>query len=85
MWKYKKKKASGVSEYNEFPVNESAQARLVPWGDEKPDCMCKLLFTELYLYVLEDNFNKTYTEHYAVPVNRITFLGITTTVNREKE
>lgn len=86
MWKRKKKPiVTGMSEYNGFPVNSSAKARLVPWGDSKPDCMCELLLTELYLYVLEDNFDKTYTEHYVVPVNKISFLGITTSVSRGKD
>ena len=86
MWKHNKKKStSGISGYNGFPVYEAARARLVPWGDEKPDCVCELLLTELYLYVLEDNFNKTYTEHYVVPVNRISFLGITTSVSSKKQ
>lgn len=86
MWKRKKKPVvTGISEYNGFPVYSSAKARLVPWGDSKPDCMCELLLTELYLYVLEDNFDKTYTEHYVVPVNKISFLGITTSVSRGKD
>ena len=86
MWRRKKKKtAGGCSEYNGFPVYEAARARLVPWGDEKPDCMCELLLTELYLYALEDNFNNTYTEQYVVPLNKITFLGITASVNRDRD
>lgn len=86
MWKRKKKHiATGLTEYNGFPVYSFAKARLVPWGDSKPDCVCELLLTELYLYVLEDNFDKTYTEHYVVPVNKISFLGITTSVSREKD
>lgn len=37
-------------------------------GDSKLDCACELVLTELYLYVLEDNYNNTYTEHYTIPI-----------------
>lgn len=59
MWKRKKKSVvTGISEYNGFPVYSSAKARLVPWGDSKPDCMCELLLTELYLYILGKDLSR---------------------------
>ncbi len=77
MWKHKERTEQGIKEYKGFPVYASARGRLVPWNDSMPDCVCELLLTQLYIYVLEDNFDKTYTEHYVIPVQGILFLGIT--------
>ena len=86
-WNRKQNKNGGadpLKEYNGFQVQCHVQAKLVPWGDSKPDCVCELLLTELYLYVLQDNYNNTYTEHYIIPVKKINYMGITSTVTREK-
>lgn len=53
-----------------------ALARLVPPNDGYPDCMCELVLTERSLYVLEDNYNNTYTEHFNIPVRRISNIRI---------
>lgn len=84
MWKHKEQTADrGIKVYKGFPVHVCARGKLVPWDDGMPDCMCELLLTELYLYVLEDNFDRTYTEHYVIPVKGISFLGITTAAEQE--
>lgn len=86
-WKRKANKddnSDSLKNYHGFPVLCHAQAKLVPWGDSKPDCVCELLLTELYLYALEDNYNNTYTEHYIIPVKKLKYIGITSTVTREK-
>lgn len=76
--------SDSLKSYHGFQVLCHAQAKLVPWGDSKPDCVCELLLTELYLYVLEDNYNNTYAEHYLIPVKKLKHIGITSTVTREK-
>lgn len=73
-----------LKKYKGFQVLCHAQAKLVPWGDSKPDCVCELLLSELYLYVLEDNYNNTYTEHYVIPIKNLNYIGITFTVTRDK-
>lgn len=86
-WKCKSNKddiPDSLKNYNGFQVLCHARAKLVPWGDSKPDCVCELLLTELYLYALEDNYNNTYTEHYIIPVKKLKYIGITSTVTREK-
>ena len=65
-----------LKEYRGNRVLKQASARLVPWDDSKPDCICELLLTERNFYVLEDNYNGTYTEHYVFPVKEILFMGI---------
>jgi hypothetical protein len=42
--------------------------RLVPPDNRYPDCRCALILTELRLYVSEDNFDGTYTDHFAIPI-----------------
>ena len=65
-----------LKEYRGNRVLKQASARLVPWDASKPDCICELLLTERNFYVLEDNYNGTYTEHYVFPVKEILFMGI---------
>ena len=76
-WKCKSNKddiPDSLKNYNGFQVLCHARAKLVPWGDSKPDCVCGLLLTELYLYALEDNYNNTYTEHYIIPVKKLKYI-----------
>lgn len=60
-----------TKEYKGQKIIAQAQARLVPPDDDYPDCMCDLVLTERSFYVLEDNYNKTYTEHFSIPVSCI--------------
>ncbi len=65
-----------IKEYRGNKVYKQASARLLPWDDSKPDCICELLLTERNFYVLEDNYNGTYTEHYVFPVKEIWCMDI---------
>lgn len=42
--------------------------RLVPPDNRYPDCLCTLILTEARLYVTEDNYDGTYTNHFAIPI-----------------
>ena len=33
---------------------------------------------------MEDNYNNTYTEHYVIPIKNLNYIGITSTVTRDK-
>lgn len=43
----------------------------MPPGNAYPDCMCRLVTSERYLFVLEDNYDGTYTEHFFIPMDKI--------------
>lgn len=60
-----------LKEYKGEEVITGMIARLVPPNNHYPDCMCMLLLTKYHLYVLEDNFDNTYTEHFAFPILQI--------------
>ena len=47
-------------------------ARIIPQKNSKiPDCMCFILLTADTLYVLEDNYDGTYTTHFEIPCGHI--------------
>ena len=60
-----------IKEYKGETVLTDLTARLMPPNDNYPDCMCELLLTKQHLYVLEDNFDDTYAEHFAFPIGQI--------------
>ncbi|MCL2545116.1 MAG: hypothetical protein FWE77_04275 [Clostridia bacterium] len=57
--------------YRDEPVLGTLAGRLVPPDNRYPDCRCELLLTELRLYVLEDNYDGTYTEHITLPIESV--------------
>lgn len=60
-----------IEEYKGETVLTDLTARLMPPNDNYPDCMCELLLTKQHLYVLEDNFDGTYAEHFVFPIGQI--------------
>lgn len=58
-------------EYRGYPVLSTGEARMVPPDDHYPDCLCLLMLTEQRFYVLEDNYDGSYTEHFSIPRKRI--------------
>lgn len=60
-----------LKEYKGEKVLAGMTARLIPPNDNYPDCMCDLLLTKYRLYVLEDNFDGTYTEHFVFSIQRL--------------
>ena len=63
--------SQSIEEYKGEKVLTDLTARLMPPNDSYPDCMCELLLTKQHLYVLEDNFDGTYAEHFIFPVSQI--------------
>lgn len=60
-----------ISEYKGETVLTDLTARLMPPNANYPDCMCELLLTNQHLFVLEDNFDGTYAEHFVFPIGQI--------------
>ena len=60
-----------LNTYLDEPVLGKLTCRLVPPDNRYPDCVCTLMLTELRLYVIEDNYNGTDTEHFAIPIQRV--------------
>ena len=54
--------------YHDEPVLGYMSGRLVPPNNRYPDCVCALILTEARLYVAEDNYDGTYTNHFAIPI-----------------
>lgn len=60
-------------------------ARLVPSTPDYPDCMCDLLLTDSFFYVLEDNYDGTHTEHFAIPLRWIVSVEQETYTDKETD
>ena len=54
--------------YLDEPVLGYLNSHLVPPDNRYPDCLCMLILTESHLYVAEDNYDGTYTDHFAIPI-----------------
>ena len=54
--------------YLDEPVLAYLNGRLVPPDNRYPDCLCALILTEAHFYVAEDNYDGTYTNHFAFPI-----------------
>lgn len=63
--------ANLIGTYKNEKVTAQLTARLVPPNDLYPDCMCEVLMTARHLYVLEDNYDDTYQEHFVFTVGQI--------------
>ena len=63
---------STINEYKGEKVISQLTARLIPPNDNYEDCRCELLLTQNHLYVLEDNFNGTWAEHFVFPLSQLT-------------
>ena len=60
--------------FNDENVLGSLDCRLVPPDNRYPDCRCALILTESYLYVSEDNYDGTYTDHFVIPILDVTHI-----------
>ena len=60
-----------MSLYRDEPVLGTLAGRLVPPDKRYPDCQCKVILTELNLYVLEYNYDSTYIEHFTIPIGDV--------------
>ncbi|MGL5434791.1 MAG: hypothetical protein ACRDBO_05240 [Lachnospiraceae bacterium] len=60
-----------MQQYKGHKVIRQSEARLVPPDDTYPDCVCSLILTQCYLFVLEDNYDDTYTEYFFLPLAKI--------------
>lgn len=69
--------------YEEKRILKQISARLVPPDDTYPDCVCKILMTEDFLYVLEDNFDGTYNRLFKIPFRRL--LSIEKYISEDRE
>ena len=57
--------------YNNEKVLDNMSARINPIDKNIPDCICMLVLTEDHFYVIEDNYDGSYTEHYIIDVSLI--------------
>ena len=61
-----------MREYKGRKILKRIAARLVIGKNSLlPDCICLILLTEDTLYILEDDFDGTYTAHFTIPCSRI--------------
>ena len=58
-------------------------AKIHPADKNIPDCRCNLVLTERHLFVLEDNFNGTFDEHYAIDIKFIDDITVSTPFNTD--
>ncbi len=57
--------------YKGEEILSSMSARIHPADKIVPDCKCDLLLSESHLFVIEDNYDGTYTDHYVIDVKYI--------------
>ncbi len=50
-------------EYHGETVLASVHAKLISYDENIPDCMCNVYLTDGHIFVLEDNYDGTYTDH----------------------
>lgn len=64
-------------EYRGEIVLAIIDGRIHPFEDkEVPDAICSLIITESMLYVSEDNYDGTYTDHYSAPLKDVESIAI---------
>lgn len=54
-----------IREYKGEEVVAQLSARLVPPSSDYPDCICELVMSKRHLYVLEDNYDGSWTFHFS--------------------
>ena len=59
----------------------SFNARINPTDKNVPDCMCILALSSSHLFVIEDNYDGTYFDHYILDINMIDKIDIYVTEN----
>ncbi len=63
----------------------SMSARIHPADKNIPDCKCILALSERHLFVIEDNYDGTYTDHYYINVRKIEDIRISVPDRTGKE
>lgn len=63
-------------EYRGEKIIEGLTARMMPSNSGYPDCMCELFLTNQHLYVVEDNFDGTYENHFVFTLGVIKEIGM---------
>jgi hypothetical protein len=58
--------------------------RIHPADKNIPDCRCILALSERHLFIIEDNYDGTYTDHYYINVRQIEDVRISVPDNTEK-
>ena len=74
-----------MNDYRKDNILISMHARIHPADKNIPDCICTLALSERHLYVVEDNYDGTYTEHYDIDVRYIEDMRISAPNKTEKE
>ena len=59
-------------------------ARIHPADKNIPDCKCILVLSERHLFVIEDNYDGTYTDHYNINIRQIEDVRISVPDKTEK-
>lgn len=62
---------SKINEYKGEKTVTQLTARLIPPNENYSDCRCELVLTKGHLFILEDNFDDTWTEHFVFPIEQI--------------
>ena len=57
--------------YKSENIIMSFNARINPTDKNVPDCMCILALSSNHLFVIEDNFDGTFFDHYIIDINMI--------------
>lgn len=65
-----------MKQYKGHTIIKQSEARLVPPNHNYPDCRCFLAVSERCFFVLEDNYNNTYTEHFFIPLDKIQDMNV---------
>ena len=55
-----------MATYKDEEVLASIEAQIHPMDNSVPDCRCVIRLTSMHVYVSEDNFDGTFTDHYVL-------------------
>jgi hypothetical protein len=60
----KNRKVDQMATYKDEEVLTFIEAQIHPIDNSVPDCRCVIRLTSMHVYVSEDNFDGTFTDHY---------------------
>ena len=69
--------------YKTENVVAEISAKIHPTDKNIPDCRCNLVLTERHLFVLEDNFDGSFEEHYVLDIKFIDDIVISKPYNTD--
>ncbi|MCR5799773.1 MAG: hypothetical protein K6G69_06835 [Lachnospiraceae bacterium] len=67
--------------YKTENVVEQITAKIHPSDKNIPDCRCYLVLTERHLFVMEDNYDGSFEEHYVIDIKFIDDITMSTPSN----